>query len=477
MKKIDLAELGLAPNQQVPALPAPDSSFPVPTAAANNERASVAIKMERRGELSPILSYVLQECQRELGLDSDVDHKIGGIGRYSGDRVALVDSVADRLGFSLSHFERDQVLAQIEAGQKPFGILQELVDDPSISDIIVANYSKITVQQGRLNHSTGLSFPSQDAYEAFVERLLQRAGSTYSTKKPIADGMIGAHARIHVVHRSICDSGPYLTIRLNRFASISISDLAERGSAPGPVLDYLRALVRTGQTILVVGEVGTGKTTVTRALAACIPSDESLLVIEDTPEIRLEHPHVRYIRTREQNTDGVGRITPQECIRGGMRMAMNRIIFGEIRDAEAAEAFVDVCASGHPGISTIHARSAAEAITRLELFLGRAQKGVGRAVLNEQIVTAVQAIVFVDFCKVTKARRIIDVREIGPVADGVIRHREIFKYQVQNGNPTWKTLTRVSAHRELIESEPNRIMLGSYPAVLTLGRATSADLH
>src|SRR5690606_26243088 len=107
-----------------------------------------------------------------------------------------------------------------------------------------------------------------------------------------------------------------------------------------------------------------------------MPADESLLVIEDTPQIRVEHPHVRYVSTREANADGAGRVAPSECIRAGMRMAMNRMIFGEMRDAEAAEAFIDACASGHPGISTIHGRNAADAIARLELFLGRAQKGV-----------------------------------------------------------------------------------------------------
>ena len=108
-------------------------------------------------------------------------------------------------------------------------------------------------------------------------------------------------------------------------------------------------------------------------VAATVPEDESILVIEDTPEIRLEHPHVRYVATREANTDGAGRVTPSECIRAGMRMAMNRIIFGEIRDAEAAEAFIDVCASGHPGLSTIHGRSAIEAVARLELRIHAAE--------------------------------------------------------------------------------------------------------
>jgi pilus assembly protein CpaF len=280
--------------------------------------------------------------------------------------------------------------------------------------------------------------------------------------------MIGAYARLHVVHRALCESGPYLTIRLNRFSSVGIQDLANNGLAPSEILDYLRAIVRSGQTLLVVGEVGTGKTTLSRALAGAIPEGEAILVIEDTPEIRLEHPHVRYVRTREENTDGAGRITPNECIRGGMRMAMNRIIFGEIRDAEAAEAFVDVCASGHPGISTIHARSATEAITRLELFLGRAQKGVGRAVLNEQIVTAVQVVVFVDFCHQTGRRRIMEVKEIGPVADGVIRQRDIFKYQVVGNLPQWRVLNKISAHREDLESEEHQVFLSRLGNTLEL---------
>ena len=250
--------------------------------------------------------------------------------------------------------------------------------------------------------------------------------------------MIGSFARIHAMHKSVCDSGPYLTIRLNRFSSVSTQDLLQAGLAAKPVIEYLETLVKTGHTILIAGEVGTGKTTLARAVAATIPGSESIIVIEDTPEIRLNHPHVRYITTRDANTEGAGRISPSECIRAGMRMAMNRIIFGEIRDAEAAESFMDVCASGHPGLSTIHARSAADAIGRLELFLGRSQKGVDKRVLTEQIASAVQVVVHLDICRETRCRRIIEVKEIGPFSDGVLRQRDIFRYYVGNGLPTWK---------------------------------------
>jgi pilus assembly protein CpaF len=416
--------------------------------------------------LSPAAIAIVSEVRRLLSLNM-----LQSPDFFAGDEdiLEMIGLSARKLGFELAGYERDQMLAYIAKENATFGILQTLIDNPEVSDIIVHDFAKIIVQCGRSSVSTDLAFPDQRSYEAYVERLLQRAESTYSTKKPIADGMIGAQIRIHAVHKCLCETGPYLTIRINRMARVGMEDLIASGVAPREVFSYLRKLVRSGLTVFVVGEVGTGKTTLVRALATAMPEKESILVIEDTPEIQLEHPHVRALTTREVNSEGVGRVAPSECIRAGMRMAMNRIIFGEIRDAEAAEAFVDVCASGHPGISTIHARSASEAITRLELFLGRAQRGAERQVIAEQIVTAVQVIIFVDICHVTGKRRIIEVKEIGPVADQVIRQRDIFRYRVENDQPLWRIVTRSSAHREVLERGEDPLCLSACPPTLTLG--------
>ncbi len=421
-----------------------------------------ATTTQQSSQLSPIVMHILQDVQREMVNASDDEEPLS-----NQELTALIGKVSKRLGFDLTAFERDQILSNIETDRKPFGILQPLVDDKRISDIIVSDYSKVTVQQGRRNLNTDISFPNQEAYEAFVERLLKKGGATVSTKKPIADGMIGAYARLHVVHKSLCEGGPYLTIRINRFADVVCDDLIKNCLAPVEIFNYLKTLVRAGHTVLIVGEVATGKTTLTRALAACAPVEDSILVIEDTPEIRLSHPHVRYLRTREANTDGAGRVSPSECIRAGMRMAMNRIIFGEMRDAEAAEAFIDVCASGHPGLSTIHAKSSAEAITRLELFLGRAQKGVEQQVLARQISTAVQVIVFVNICHETGLRRIMEVKEIGAVADGAMRQKDVFKYECLEGVPTWKVCCRVSNYRDALEDTSEPVVLSKFPPRLT----------
>ena len=427
-------------------------------------RLALAEKAPAEG-LSPAAIAIVSEVRRLLSLNM-----LPAPDFFAADEdiLEMIGASARKLGFELAGYERDQLLAYIAKENATFGLLQILIDNPEVSDIIVHDFSKIVVQCGRSSFSTDITFPDQRSYEAYVERLLQRAESTYSTKKPIADGMIGTQFRIHAVHKCLCETGPYLTIRINRMARVGMEDLITNGVAPREIFSYLRKLVRAGLTVFVVGEVGTGKTTLVRALATAMPEKESILVIEDTPEIHLEHPHVRALTTREVNTEGAGRITPSECIRAGMRMAMNRIIFGEIRDAEAAEAFVDVCASGHPGISTIHARSAAEAITRLELFLGRAQRGAERQVIAEQIVTAVQVIIFVNICHVTGKRRIMEVKEIGPVADQVIRHRDIFRYAIENDQPQWRVVTRLSAHREVLERGEDSLYLSALPAYLTL---------
>lgn len=438
------------------------------------EVGSIALPYKRDDGLTPALNHVLKEVQRELGLvDSSAEGADESAENESRERsekevLEIVRLVSSRNGLELSRYEIDQILSQLNRESRPFGVLQELVDSHEVSDIIVTHYSDISFQTSRKTHPTDIRFSSQEAYEAFVERVLLKAGTTYSTKKPVADGMIGSFARVHAVHKSICESGPYLTIRLNRFSSVTSKDLLLAGLAPEPIFDYLSCLIQEGCTMLIVGEVGTGKTTLARALAGNIPETESILVIEDTPEIRLEHPETRYISTREANMDGEGRISPAYCIRAGMRMAMNRIIFGEIRDAEAAEAFIDVCSSGHPGLSTIHARSASDALTRLELFLGRSQRGVSKDVVNQQISTAVELIVYLGICKQSGRRRVLHIKEVGAAADGVLRSRDMFKYESSDGVPKWNVISRASQHQNWLENSTPPVKLSSMPSFLEL---------
>ena len=350
-----------------------------------------------------------------------------------------------------------------------FGALKPLIDDHQISDIIMTSPSAIFVKKGNQITKSDITFPSALKYEQLADRMLTVADNSFSVSKPIVDGMVTPLVRIHAVHKVLCEEGPYVTLRVSRFTSVKFQDLCRGTMAPRPILNYLRGMLLTGNTILIAGEVGTGKTTLIRALASTIPSQESILVIEDTAEIKIDHPAVRYVRTRESNMEGVGKISPSECIRAGMRMAMNRIIFGEIRDPEAAESFIDVCVSGHPGMSTIHARSAVDAIARLELLLARQQKGVDREALKEQIGSAVQVVAYTRMCKETGQRRISEVIEIQRGTNGPsLQEQEVFRYSVSGKMPVWKVSSKKSFFEDTLKDFESGISLNSLPDWLNL---------
>jgi pilus assembly protein CpaF len=229
-----------------------------------------------------------------------------------------------------------------------------------------------------------------------------------------------------------------LTIRISRHQEIGIDALVHFELAPRLMFDYLADAVQSGSaTVLITGEVATGKTTLLRALAAEIDRTEALLVIEDTHEIILRRPFVRTLLTRDANTEGAGKITPAQAIRTGLRMAMNRIILGEMRHAEAAEAFLDVCSSGHAGLSTLHARSTRDALSRLELLLVRAQGNLSVEAIQRQIANSVSVIVHLGADGVTGERRILEVTEVGSAADGHVQLSPVFTYAPQAGVPRW----------------------------------------
>ena len=352
----------------------------------------------------------------------------------------LVKFVEDREGEALSETERTNVVASLSASLDHYDILSPLLENPDVNDIIVASYKDVSVQIGKRNVQTDLHFADEQAYLSFVENLLKRTGKACTTSTPVVDAAVDPHVRACVTHETFSPPGygPMLTLRIARHKGISLDALAHYELAPKLLLEYLSTVVRAGDsTILIAGEVSTGKTTLVRALASALKDDEAILVIEDTHEISLQRRFVRNLLTREANTEGAGRIAPAQAIRTGMRMAMNRVILGEMRDAEAAEAFIDVCASGHSGMSTIHARSAKDAISRLELFLSRAQGNVGIETIRRQIANAVSVVVFLAVDPVHKKRRIMEVVEIGSAADGAVEISPMFTFDNSAHLPQW----------------------------------------
>ncbi len=401
-------------------------------------------------DLTPSAKYILREARKRLGEQSALNDKNSP---SEEDLLRLVCVVETAEGEELSDKERTNVVAALSASLDHYDILTALIENEDINDIIIRSYRDISIQIGRSNVQTDLRFPDQETYKSFVENLLKRAGKACTAATPIIDAAVDPHIRACVTHESFSPlgSGPMLTLRISRNKNVSLESLISLELAPRLVLEYLAAITRTsGATILIAGEVGTGKTTLIKALAHQVRDDEALLIIEDTHELSIQRPFVRTLLTREANTEGAGRISPALAIRTGMRMAMNRIILGEMRDGEAAEAFIDVCASGHPGMSTIHARSARDAISRLELFLARAQGNVTIETIRRQIANALSIVVFLDLDRSTGKRRIMEVLEVGSSSDGAVQLSPMFSFIAGETFPEWKRGTGISLYQDVL---------------------------
>lgn len=406
--------------------------------------------LEEKKHLTAATKFLIDKSQEyfEAIKDENLNSK------FSEESIEeIINELDQSYDIGLEEKEKKLALEELRKLLFNYDVLEPLLRNPEINDVIISSFDNISVQKGRSNIRTDFKFKNQKTYEAFIERLLKKVGKSCTLSTPVVDAAIEPHIRACVTHSSFSPegTGPMLTLRISRHSNVNIEQLKTYELAPSIIIEYLAHVVSTcAETVLIAGEVGTGKTTLVKALAAEISNDEAILVIEDTHEIKLERDFIRTLLTREANTEGAGKIEPAQAIRTGMRMAMNRIILGEMRDAAAAEAFIDVCSSGHPGMSTIHARSAKDAISRLELLLSRAQQNVNIDTIRKEISNAISVIVFLSVDKKNKKRRIAEVLEVHHSSDGAVQLAPIFRYE-NNGSPFWLMESGISKYKNSLD--------------------------
>lgn len=408
-------------------------------------------------DLTASTKHVVREAKKVISNLASSDDNLKN--PSENNLIQIIRSVEEMEGEDLTSRERDLAIKAISSSLDHYDILTPLIQNPKVNDIIVSSYNDISIQVERRNIQTDISFPDPGAYQSFIERLLKRAGKSCTVAMPVVDVALDSSLRACVTHESLSPAGmgPMLTLRISRFKSVNLEGLVNLNVASEEMLRYLSGLMSVNEgALLIAGEVGTGKTTLVRALAGAIDEMEAILVIEDTNEIDLHRPFVRTLLTRESNLEGVGKVSPAQAIRAGMRMAMNRIILGEIRDGEAAEAFVDVCSSGHPGMSTIHAKSARDAVSRLELFLSRAQGDVGIDTIRRQIANAITGIVYLGIDPILGKRRILSIHEIENASDGNVRMGSIYEFS-SDFRPYWKRGTGISRFQGMLSDRGMRM--------------------
>jgi len=422
-----------------------------------------------KGDMSALASTIMREARRELGSDYNMQQQMNNQALAESVIAQAVDRVMKKRGDTLEDIERANIIIHLQKDLMGWGVLQPLVDNKEVTDIHVYDYQTVVLQRGKVSETTGLHWPNHQSYVTFIDRLLLRLGKSLTTQQHTVDASFPNGVRICAVHESVCGQrGPLLCIRVPRMMEVSLENIITYQVAPPLIVNYMACLVRSGlATMMVAGETGTGKTTLIKCLSTQFGADESIVAVEDTPELNFQHPYFRSLVSRPPNAEGVGEVTLQEHIKTTLRMTPTRVILGEMRTPYAAEAFLESAQTGHVGMSTIHARNARETLVRLESLLGRAQKSVAIDIIRQQIALAVDSVVWLIREKSTGKPRIAEIIEVGHFVEGVIQVRPMFSLIKQGLRPVWRVDSWSSNFDEQLKADG--IHLGDSPPEITIG--------
>lgn len=477
------------PSPPALPLPAPGDSAPAPArgtstqlnsslsggssgelhGATSAHQPQSAQSPHRSTDISALGAAIMREARRELGSDYALQQQMSNQTMAEAVITQAVDRAIKKRGEQLDDIERAHVIVHLQKDLMGWGVLQPLIDNREVTDIHVYDYKTVVLQRGKVSETTGLHWPNHQAYQTFLDRMLMRLGKSLTTQQHTVDGSFPNGIRMCAVHESVCGQrGPLLCIRVPRMSEVKLENLITYQMAPPLIINYLACLVRSGLvTMMVAGETGTGKTTLIKCLATQFGPDESIVAVEDTPELNFSHPYFRSLVSRPPNSEGIGEVTLQEHIKTTLRMTPTRVILGEMRTPFAAEAFLESAQTGHVGMSTVHARNARETLVRLESLLGRAQKSVAIDIIRQQIALAVDSIVWLIREKGTGKPRIAEIVEVGHFSEGVIQVRPMFTLIKQGVRPVWRVDSWSSNFDEQLRGDG--IFLGDSPSEISIG--------
>jgi pilus assembly protein CpaF len=324
--------------------------------------------------------------------------------------------------------ERQALVEWVFNSMRRLDILQPLIDDPDVTEIMVNGPGDIfTEREGKVSR-LDLRFESREKLEDVIQSIVSRANRTVNESSPIVDARLQDGCRVNVVLAPIALNGPIMTIRKFPEKPMTMQRLVELGSITGEAAEALKLIVRAKYNIFICGGTGSGKTSFLNALSAFIPPDERVVTIEDSAELQIKDiENIVRMETRNANTEGRGQITIRDLIRTSLRMRPERIIVGEVRGEEALD-MLQAMNTGHDGsLSTGHANSAEDILSRLETMVLTAAP-LPLEAIRQQIASALDIIIHLSRMR-DKSRRIEEIAEVVGCADGKISLNPLFVFE------------------------------------------------
>jgi pilus assembly protein CpaF len=345
---------------------------------------------------------------------------------------------------SLPEDIRQQIFNEILDEMTGFGPIQPLLDDPDISEVMVNGPKKVFIEKGGKVTKSGITFDDDDHVTRIIDRIILPLGRRVDADSPTVDARLPDGSRVNAVIRPVSIDGPCITIRKFKKDKLSIQQLIDYGSLTQNMGEFVRACVLAHLNIVISGGTGSGKTTLLNVLSSFIPEGERIVTIEDAAELQLQQDHVLRLETKVANTDGRGSVTIRDLVRNALRMRPDRIVVGECRGGEALD-MLQAMNTGHDGsLTTLHANTPRDALSRLETMVLMAGMDLPLKVVRQQISSAVDLIIQQTRLK-DGSRKVTAITEVVGMEGDTVVMTDIFKFEQTGVGQNGKILGELKA--------------------------------
>jgi pilus assembly protein CpaF len=334
----------------------------------------------------------------------------------------------------LSRDDRERLLAELTDDVVGYGPLERLLADESISEIMVNGPHEIWVErQGRL-YETTLRFTDDSHLRRIINKMVAQVGRRIDESSPMVDARLPDGSRVNAVIAPLSLSGPLLTIRKFAQKRFDLDELVRIGTLSRETVDFLRLAVEAELNILISGGTGAGKTTLLNALSASVPNSDRIVTIEDAAELQLVQEHVLRLEARPKNIEGEGEIAIRDLVRNSLRMRPDRIIVGEVRGAEALD-MLQAMNTGHEGsLSTVHANSPRDALSRIETMVMMAGFELPVQAIRQQVASALDMIIQLERLE-DGSRRVVAMTEVQRMESEIITLQDLYEFKIEQVMP------------------------------------------
>ena len=356
----------------------------------------------------------------------------------------VVHDLLAREATPLNYDEREALVTQVLDEIFGLGPIEPLLQDPTISDILVNTHRRVFIERNGRIEKTEVRFKDDRHLLQIIDRIVSAVGRRIDDSSPMVDARLADGSRVNAIIPPLALDGPHLSIRKFKKDVLSAPDLLRTETLTPAMLELCQGIVKSRLNILISGGTGAGKTTLLNMLSESIPSSERIVTIEDSAELQLRQPHVVRLETRTPNVEGAGAVSQRHLLINALRMRPDRIIMGEVRGAEAID-MLQAMNTGHDGsLTTLHANNARDALARLETMISMAGLNLAEKGMRQQISSAINVLLQVERLS-DGQRKIVSISEITGMEGEIITMQDVFVYEREGVDESGNVIGRFQA--------------------------------